>query len=134
MLLEEINTGISLWNINSEKDWEQVAIYRSNQISPYDYASVIIDVSNYYNKCPAMIENNSEYGGIVITLLWNEYEFDRIITVKTKNIDGRNSKTKGLIGIRSTPYTKREANLLLRRYLYKYKVHYLFYQQYLIYI
>lgn len=97
---------IQVLKINSIKDVEQVAIYRCKTITPYDYAPVVIDISNYYNDASAMIENNADVGGILITMLWNEYEFDRIINIDSK-----------YLGIRASVLTKREGNMLLKRYL-----------------
>jgi len=109
---------IQVLKIKSRLDIEQVAVYRSNTISPYDFAKVIIDVSNFYNMAPAMIENNADVGGIVLTMLWIEYEWEGIITYQPIGIDGKRYN-KGGLGVRSGPMTKAEANTLLKRYIEK---------------
>lgn len=109
---------IQVLKINSKIDLEQVAVYRSNRISPYDFAKIIIDVSNYYNESPAMIENNADVGGIVLTMLWVEYEWEGIITHQPVGIDGT-VYNKGGLGIRAGTMTKAEANTLLKRYIEK---------------
>jgi len=97
---------VNVLKINSVHDVEQIAVYRCKTISPYDYANVVVDVSTYYNNAPAMIENNADVGGILISTLWHDHEFDRII-----NIDDK------YLGIRASILTKREGNILMKRYL-----------------
>lgn len=96
---------IQVIQINSEKDIEQVATYRNNKISPYDFAQVCIGVSDYYNNAQMMIENNSDVGGMLTTILWYEYECDRLV-----NLDPNG------LGVQSNRKTKLEANLLFKRY------------------
>ena len=97
---------VNVLKISTLHHIEQVAVYRCKTITPYDFTRVVIDISNYYNEASAMIENNADVGGILIAMLWNEYEFDRII-----NIDNK------YLGIRASTLTKREGNMLLKRYL-----------------
>ena len=91
--------------INSDKDIEQVAIYRSNTIDVHDYAAVVDDISKYYNNAFMMVESN-DIGEVVCDVLWNDLECDRLI----------NYDKKGL-GIRSTRKTKLAGNLLLKKYI-----------------
>lgn len=91
--------------INSDKDIEQVAIYRSNTIDVHDYAVVVNDISKYYNDAYMMVESN-DIGEVVCDVLWNDLECDRLI----------NYDKKGL-GVRSTRKTKLAGNLLLKKYI-----------------
>ena len=96
---------VQVLKIKDEYDIEQVAIYRNNIIEPHDFAQVVMSISNYYNECYVMIENN-DVGGQVADAMFYEYEFDRILNCDKKGI-----------GIRSTKKSKLEANMLLKRYM-----------------
>jgi hypothetical protein len=96
---------IQVIKIISERDIEQVALYRDNTIEPRDYAQVIISVSKFYNDAYIMLENN-DVGETVANTIWYEYEYDKILNCDKKGI-----------GIRSTRKTKLAANMLLKRYI-----------------
>lgn len=96
---------IQILKVSGMKKLEQVAMFRSNTHSPYDLATFVIELSDYYNKCQVLVENNSDVGGILCSQLFHHYEFDRLIFV-----DGK-------MGIRSSKNTKAEGNYLLKRYL-----------------
>lgn len=91
--------------VNKMKSIEQVAILRSNIISPYDLCKYIIDLSDFYNNCLVMIENNGDIGGIVCSTLFHQHEFERLIW-----IDGK-------VGVRSNKQSKAESCYLLKRYV-----------------
>ena len=96
---------IQVLKVNSEHDFEQVAIYRNNTIEANDFAQVVISVSKYFNGAYMMVENN-DVGGEVASSIFYEYEYDRIVLYDKKGI-----------GIRSTKKSKLAANLLLKRYI-----------------
>jgi hypothetical protein len=96
---------IQVLKIIDEHRIEQVAMYRCNSISTYDFAQVCIEISNHYNECYMMVENN-DVGEAVANTIWYDYECDRIINCDKKGI-----------GIRSTKHSKLAANMLLKRYL-----------------
>lgn len=96
---------IQILKVMGLKKLEQVAIFRSNTHSPYDLTKFIIELSEYYNNCQVMVENNSDVGGIVCSQLFYTYEFENLIFV-----DGK-------MGIRSSKNTKAEGNYLLKRYI-----------------
>lgn len=98
---------IQVLKIKSETDIEQVAVYRNNNISPRDFAQVVISVSEYYNNAFIMAENN-DVGQSLCDTIWYEFECEQLL-----NID-----PKGL-GIRSTKTTKLNANMLLKDYMEK---------------
>jgi hypothetical protein len=91
--------------VSAMKKLEQVAILRSNEISPYDLAKFVVDLSEYYNNCLCLIENNADCGGILCNQLFHQLEFSNLIFVN------------GKIGIRSDKLKKAEACYLLKRYL-----------------
>lgn len=96
---------IQVLKLNSEKDIEQVAVYRDNNTSPEIFAKRCIDISEFYNNAQMMVESN-DIGELVCDKLWNEYECDRLL----------NCDSKGL-GIRSTRKTKLQGNMLLKEYI-----------------
>lgn len=98
---------IQVLKIIDDRNVEQVATYRNNMISPYDYASVCLSIAQYYNDAYMMVESNSE-GGEVLTVLWYDFEYENIC-----NCD------KNGLGIRSTKTSKLHANLLLKEYMEK---------------
>lgn len=76
---------MQILKITSETDWEQVAVYESNTTSYARFAEVVIGISQYYNNCYLMVENN-DIGGQVANMIWHDYEYDQIInTDKKKN-------------------------------------------------
>lgn len=96
---------IQVLKINDEHDIDHVATYRCNTIAPHDFAQVCISVSQYYNGCYMMVENN-DVGGQVADSIWYEYEYDKIVNVDKKGI-----------GVRATRKSKLAANMLMKRYL-----------------
>lgn len=96
---------IQVLKITHQHELKQVAVYRSNQINAYDFAQIVISVSEYYNGCYMMIENN-ETGGTVADTIWYTYEYDKILNVDKKGI-----------GIRSTKTSKLAGNILLKKYV-----------------
>ncbi len=96
---------IQVLKINTERDIEQVGIYRYNQIDTYNFSQICIEISQFYNSAYLMIENNAE-GGEVANTIWYNFEYDYII----------NTDKKG-IGTRSTKKSKLSANITIKRYL-----------------
>jgi len=96
---------VQVLQINSEKEFVQVAVYKNNIIDPHAFSQVCISISEYYNGCYMMVENN-DVGGQVADAIWYEYDYDRILNCDKKGI-----------GIRATRKSKLEANILLKRYI-----------------
>ena len=89
----------------SDKDVEQVAVYRNDKINTHDFGEVVIAVSEFYNNAMIMIENN-DVGESVCNTIWHEYEYDYLCNVDTKGL-----------GIRATKQSKLNACINLKRYL-----------------
>lgn len=93
--------------INAYNDVEQVAVYRSNEISYHKYAQILIGLANYYNEAQLMIENNEAgTGNQVAEVIWYEFNYPYIV-----NLD------KNGLGVRSTRTSKLAGNMLLKRYI-----------------
>lgn len=85
--------------------YRQVAIYRSNVISIDDFAQICITISNHYNECEMSVENN-DYGFLLASKIWYQYECDRIACFE-----------RGILGVRANKKNKTIANLALREFL-----------------
>lgn len=96
---------IQVLKINSEKDIDQVAVFRNNEIDPEIFAGIVVGVSEYYNNAEMMVESN-DIGELVCDKIFYEYECDRLI-----NFD------KNGLGIRATKKTKLAGVLLLKKYI-----------------
>jgi len=96
---------IQILRIFSEKNIEQVAIYRNNEVDTHVFAQVCISVSDFFNKAEMMIENNGCGEGLLNTI-WYEYECDRVV----------NCEKKGL-GVNANKKSKLAANLNTKRYI-----------------
>lgn len=99
------NSVVQVLKINSESDVEQVAVYSCNTISYSEFAQVVIGISQYYNECHMIVENN-EIGGQVANSIWFDYEYDNILNTEANKI-GTNANIR----------TKLAACLNLKRYI-----------------
>lgn len=59
--------------------YEQVATFRSNQITPQDYASVVHTICKQYNDPFVLVELNAPAGTIVAEILFWDYEYENIL-------------------------------------------------------
>ena len=96
---------VQVLKINSEKDIDQVAIFRNNEIDPETFAGICVGISEYYNKAEMMVESN-DIGELVCDKIFYEYDCDKLI-----NFD------KNGLGIRSTKKTKLAGVLLMKKYI-----------------
>ena len=96
---------IQVIKITGEHEFEQVAVFESNSVSYSKFAEVTIGISQYYNECYLMVENN-DIGGQVANMIWHDYEYDKIINTDKKRI-----------GTRATKTTKLAANMILKQYV-----------------
>lgn len=96
---------VQILKINSAKDIEQVAVYRSNTISIPNFAQRIVEISKWYNNAVIMCECNAE-GSKTAHIIWNELEHDTLINISNKEL-----------GVRSTKKTKIGALIGLKEYV-----------------
>lgn len=68
--------------------FQQVCTFRSNRITPTDYAEFIYHVAKVYNEAYILVELN-DIGGQVADLLWNEYEYMNIIRTESAGRAGK---------------------------------------------
>jgi len=88
----------------TEKRYKQVAVYRNNQIVPFMFADESYHISKKYNDAYIVIESNS-VGTIVANILYYEYEYENMLTSKSKQGDTIITDSS-IVGIRQTKKTK----------------------------
>lgn len=81
----------------TEYPFEQVATYRSNQISPLLYPSIIHKIATDYNNAFVLVENN-DIGKTVLQVLNYELEYENLLSV--------GAIKSGDLGVRTTKATK----------------------------
>jgi len=84
----------------------QVAKYWNNRIAPHDFASIVDQVSQYYNMAQILAENNGKEGGVMCHTLWYHLNCDRLVNPNVKDV-----------GILSTVKSKFRANMALKKYM-----------------
>lgn len=93
----------------TELPYKQVATYRSNTVTPADYARIISQLGTYYNKAFVLVENN-DIGAQVTYQLWHELEYDNVLSSTNKGRAGKilnlGVPAKSDIGIRMTKNIK----------------------------
>ena len=100
----------------SEMPWKQVALYRSNKITPQMLAPVIKDIAIMYNRAYVFIEINT--GQLVASALVDDMEYDNLLTVKTHPKRGQSLSSgfnpQSRLGLKVTEATKRTACAALK--------------------
>jgi hypothetical protein len=79
-------------------EFEQVATYRNNMISPLIFPDIIIKIANMYNEAMVLIENN-DAGQVVCNTVYYEYEYENTFV--------ESSVKRGGIGVTMTKRVKR---------------------------
>ena len=96
---------IQVIRIYGRDHFEQVAVYADNMVPVGKFASVLKEISEWYNDAPAIVENN-EIGKTVADEAWYTLNYQGII----------NTDDKG-IGTRATKTSKVEACLTLKKFI-----------------
>ena len=68
--------------------YRQVATFRSNTITPTDYASVINKIGCLYNMASILIEIN-DIGGQVADMLFDDYDYDNLLFTMSNGRSGK---------------------------------------------
>lgn len=97
----EASSVIQVLDITDLTDIEQVAVYCSNTISPYNFTTKLLEILNQWGNPPALIERNN-CGAQVVDSLRNDHGYENIVNY-TPN---RNSNTDrpGVIAHTNTKY------------------------------
>lgn len=102
----------------TEIPYMQVCTFKSNTITPQDYAGVIHRTGKMYNDAAVLIEINA-IGAVVAHSLYSEFEYESILN--TTNVAGRNGKKVTLRtgekfdrGLKTTKTTKLQGCNMLK--------------------
>jgi hypothetical protein len=95
---------INVFDITNQP-YEQVAIYRNNLIPPLMLADVAHKILCMYNNAFCIIETNG-IGKIVADNLYFDYEYDNMLTSRSKDGENVISSNGDVIGLRQTKRTK----------------------------
>ena len=72
--------------------YQQVAVYRNNNVTPYDFATTINQVGRVYNKCAVLVEIN-DIGESVSVTLHNEFEYENVLFTENAGRSGKRITT-----------------------------------------
>lgn len=72
--------------------YKQVATYRSNLVTPLDYASIIYRTAKAYNTAAVIVEIN-DIGGQVVDSLFHDFEYENIIYTESAGARGKRIAT-----------------------------------------
>ncbi len=92
----------------------QVALFRSNKITPLVYSKLINNLGVQYNTAYILVESN-DVGSSVVNALNYEYEYENLINEKT-------GTEKYALGVRTTSLTKRIGCSILKDLIESYKL------------
>lgn len=101
----------------SQMPYQQVCTYRSNNITPGDFAELLVLTAEAYNHACILIEYMS-LGPLVSKDIWETFEYDNILFTKTNGREGRiitHRVEKGAdLGLKMTEISKKNGCLWLK--------------------
>lgn len=89
----------------TDKPYEQVFVYRRNDLSPWHLSGIVNNVGKSYNDAHALVENNS-VGKIVADSLFYDYDYENMVSTKIRSEDRIEGFTWKNIGIQMNRKTK----------------------------
>lgn len=72
----------------TEMPYEQVCTFRSNLITPIEYAEIIFRVGNLFNDCPVLVEIN-DIGEQVSNHLYEVFEYENVLMTESAGRAGK---------------------------------------------
>ncbi len=72
----------------TEMPYKQVLTYRSNQVTPGDFAEIINRIGRQYNACPIMVEIN-DIGQQTAETLYFDYEYENVLFTESAGKMGK---------------------------------------------
>lgn len=104
----EASSVIQVLDITDLTEIEQVAVYSSNKISPYNFTTKLLEILHQWGSPPALIERNN-CGAQVVDSLRNDHGYENIVNY-TPNRNNRvdrpgviahtNTKYKGVVNMK----------------------------------
>lgn len=93
----------------SKMPYRQVFMYKDNTTPPITFASIAAEVATRYNMSVLIVENNNSSGGIVANELWNNIEYENMLTSKI-DVNSRDTEigfsNRSAPGVKTTKKTK----------------------------
>ena len=89
----------------TEKPFQQVAIYRNNVIPPIMLSEIVFKMCQMYFEAYCIVETNG-VGKIIADTLYNEFEYDNMLTSKIRDGENIVSGYNESVGLRQTRKTK----------------------------
>lgn len=80
-------SAFSIFNI-TQMPYKQVCVFRSNQITPLDYATIIHNFARQYNEAMVLVEIN-DIGGQVSDAIYMDYGYENLVSTKSKGRAGK---------------------------------------------
>lgn len=96
-------SAIQVIKIVNKNQFEQVASYSADRVSPHEFSKIVWEVSKMYGEARIIIENNGS-GALIAEEVWYDFGCTNII-----NTDPRG------IGTKATHKSKMEACMMLQR-------------------
>lgn len=104
----------------TETPYQQIAVYKNNEIAPQNLADVSYKIAKNYNEAYILVESNS-LGHETVTCLFEDYEYENLLKTKAKGgintIDMDDGDIEYKLGIKTTAKTKRIGCSNLKRLL-----------------
>jgi hypothetical protein len=100
--VHENATVIQILDITNIEEIEQVACYCSNEISPYNFSTKLLEILKHWGSPPALIERNN-CGAQVVDNLKNQYGYENIVNY-APNIKSKTYDRPGVIAHTNTKY------------------------------
>lgn len=72
----------------TQMPYEQVAVYRSNLVTPTDYSKELHMLTKLYNNATVLVETN-DIGGQVADILYDDYEVENLVFTENKGARGK---------------------------------------------
>lgn len=100
------SSAVSIIDV-TEVPYVQVAVFRSNEISPTDMAPIVVNLAEVYNQAYILIENN-DTGIEVVNRVHFDHEYENLLSPITKN------RSRYELGVKTTAVTKRVGGSVLK--------------------
>lgn len=84
-------SAFSIYDV-TQMPYQQAAVFRSNNITPTDYAEIILQVCKNYNNAVVLVEIN-DIGEAVSNALHQEYEYENVLFTENAGRSGKRITT-----------------------------------------
>lgn len=103
---------IQILRLHRRGKYEQVAVYRDNNISVGRFSVIIKDIAEYYNNALSIVENN-ESGALVANEAFYTLGYDGILNTDKHGIGTRATKTSKLLACNTLKQMIEDGELII---------------------